>query len=150
MLMGISAHQDSTHEDDDNEGHALELTSRSAFNTSQPPITQHDPLSSPRGLMPDRRLSKDRGSRGSNNSKAGKRKRRRNDRQEKKATDYSIRPSLSVRHPAPAHLTTELRTEDLPAARGAYVGKSIPHGRKVWTLQELQADGYRIFPWDGV
>ncbi|KAG2028853.1 hypothetical protein BDR03DRAFT_1019260 [Suillus americanus] len=149
MLMGASAHQESTHEDDD-EGHALEPPSYSAFDASQSPSTRHGPSLCHEGPKHTGRLSTNRGSCGSNNMKAGKRKRRCKSRQEKKATDYAIRPSLSAHHPAPAHLTTELKTGDLPATRGAYVGKSIPHGRKVWTLQELQADGYTVVPWDGM
>ncbi|KAG1855279.1 hypothetical protein F4604DRAFT_1932339 [Suillus subluteus] len=149
MLMGASAHQESIHEDDD-EGHALEPPSYSAFDAFQSPSTRHGPSLCHEGPKHTRRLSTNRRSCGSNNMKAGKRKRRCKGRQEKKVTDYAIRPSLSANHPTPAHLTTELRTEDLPATRGAYVGKSIPHGRKVWTLQELQADGYIVVPWDGI
>jgi hypothetical protein len=150
MLMGTSAHQESTHEDDDSEGHALEPPTCPIFNGSQTPSAQHGPSSCPDGLKRPRHLSKARISCRSNNAKAGKRKRRREACQEKKATDYAIRPTLSVRHPAPAHLTMEIKTEDLPAAHGGYVGKSILHGRKVWTLQELQANGYRIIPCNGV
>jgi hypothetical protein len=137
MLMGASARQESTHEDDDSEGHTLEPPTCPTFNASQPPSAQHVPSSCPGGLKHPRHSPEAGISCESNNVKAGKCKHCHRAHQEKKATDYAIRPSLSAHHPVPAHLTMELKTEDLPVARGGYVGKFIPHGRKVWTLQEL-------------
>lgn len=56
---------------------------------------------------------------------------------EKKATNYTIMSFLLACHPASVHLAVELKTEDLPITCGGYMGKSIPHGCKVFEQMDI-------------
>ncbi|KAI0667348.1 hypothetical protein C8Q78DRAFT_1082085 [Trametes maxima] len=61
-------------------------------------------------------------------------------------------PPIAMKHIDNAKvLSLPLRLQALPIAKGAFVGKrQSVDGERQWTLEDLKADGFEVFEWDGI
>ncbi|KAI0641845.1 hypothetical protein C8Q79DRAFT_929418 [Trametes meyenii] len=88
-----------------------------------------------------------------NHTKRNRRSRRKKQRAGKQPDVLSRGPPLTaMKHIDNAKvLSVPLRLHTLPIAKGAFVGKrqSVDKERE-WTLEDLKADGFEVFEWDGI
>lgn len=66
------------------------------------------------------------------------------------AFDYKVHPHLSRKFKVTRILPCAINTEDLPACKGAWIGKRNTEKKRCLTLEEAQAMGLRLVEWDGM
>ena len=71
-------------------------------------------------------------------------------RQYADAFTYKLRPSLSEKYQEAEILRTELDIHDLPHASTTYIGRQEPSGDSGLTVEELEAQGFVRYGWDGL
>ncbi|KAI0643566.1 hypothetical protein C8Q79DRAFT_1012149 [Trametes meyenii] len=124
-----------------------------AVNPAQAPTASGVDTGAGSAAICPRKRGRSPGADATNHVKRSRRSRRKKQRACRQPDVLSRGPPLTaMKHIDNAKvLSVPLRLHTLPIAKGAFVGKrqSVDKERE-WTLEDLKADGFEVFEWDGI